>query len=55
MTEQVWKIERLKSVSRALTEVEIALSMYPSNENNGYNMLSDIYDQLKEYQELFIN
>lgn len=54
MNEQ-WKIERLKSVLRALAEIEIALSMYPSSEDDGYSMLSDIYDCLKENQELFIN
>lgn len=47
---QLMKLERNKSIIRALAELEVALNTFYND--GDYNGLKYIYEQLKEYKEL---
>lgn len=51
---QMWKLERLKGVARALAELDIALNTIYSD-REGYDDLKKVYDQLKEYKHNYLD
>ncbi|MGD6876845.1 hypothetical protein [Bacillus infantis] len=51
--EELMRLERQKSVIKALAELEIALNTFYNNDPN-YDGLESLYKQLKEYKEGYL-